>query len=101
MWRWKELSGLKGSGLSEVNLSATGASFQAASSKTPSILMVELILLAANCFFSVWLKAVEVSSMQKHNAFSLKHFMAILFGLRIHHSWRNDAGTKLNVPSPK
>ena len=70
---------LNGVGLSSINLSATGASFQAASSKTPSILMVVVILLAASCFFWGWLKAVEASSMQQHNTISLKHFMAILY----------------------
>jgi hypothetical protein len=37
--------------------------------------MVELILLAANCFFAVWPKRAGLNSMQKHNALNLKQFM--------------------------
>jgi len=36
--------------------------------------------------------------MQKHTALKCKKFMAILFMvLNKHYSWRNNAGTKLNV----
>ncbi|MEZ5028964.1 MAG: hypothetical protein R2765_09290 [Ferruginibacter sp.] len=44
------LSWIKGTGLNAINLSATGADFQSASFKTPSILMDDCILLAAIFF---------------------------------------------------
>jgi hypothetical protein len=68
-------------GLDSIKLSALAACFQARSSKTPSILMAVVILLAASCFLGMgaWLKATEVSNMPKHNALVLKHFMTILY----------------------
>jgi hypothetical protein len=69
----------KGVGLSDTNLSATGASFQDGSSSMPSILITVFIRFIWSDLFDFWPKAVSVNTIHISIVAILKKFMAILF----------------------